>query len=301
MWNMNVSGTHTAIITPFRKWEVDYEALSKLVEQQVAGNVVGIVSVGTTWESPTLMHDEHLSVIQKTVEYAGGKCLVIWGTGSNSTKEAIDYTCGAEELWADWALIVAPYYNKPTQQWVFLHYREIAQHTKLPIILYSIQWRCWIEINIDTVLRLARECPNIIAIKEAWWDVNKVRNMRVALDNAGLQDFQILSGDDGLTLPFMSVGATWVISVASNIIPNEISSMVQLMNDGDVRSAKAVALRYNQLFNDLFIESNPVPIKTALAAMYPDTFTSDVRSPLCELSETSKKQLFAATGQVWLT
>ncbi len=298
---MNVSGTHTAIVTPFKKWEVDYEALNELVKQQVAGNVTGIVSVGTTWESPTLMHDEHLSVIQKTVEYAGGKCLVIGGTGSNSTKEAIDYTYGAEEAWVDWALIVAPYYNKPTQQWVFLHYREIAQHTKLPIILYSIQWRCWIEINIDTVLKLARECPNIVAIKEAWWDVNKVRNMRVALDNAGLEDFQILSGDDGLTLPFMSVGATWVISVASNIIPREVSHMVQMMSDGDLRWAQTVALRYNQLFNDLFIESNPVPVKTVLAAMYPGIFTLDVRPPLCQLSEINRKQLFATTWQVWLT
>lgn len=301
MWTIDLTGAHTAVITPFREWEVDYDALRNLVAQQVAGSVEGIVSVGTTWESPTLTHEEHLSVIQKTVEYAWDQCLVIGGTGSNSTKEAIDYTCGAEELWADWALIVAPYYNKPTQQWVFLHFKEIAQHTNLPIILYSIPWRCWIEINIDTVLKLARECPNIIGIKEAWWDVNKVRNMRVALDNNGLHDFQILSGDDGLTLPFMSVGATGVISVASNIIPHEVSRMVNLMNNGDVRSARAIALKYNQLFNDLFIESNPVPTKTVLAALYPDIFTPDVRSPLCELSEINKEQLFTTTAQVCLT
>lgn len=300
MWNLNVSGTHTAIVTPFREWEVDYEALKILVWQQVAWSVEGIVSVGTTWESPTLNRDEHISVIQRTVEYAGGRCLVIWGTGSNSTQEAIEYTGGAEDVWADWALVVAPYYNKPTPEWVFLHYREIAKHTTLPIILYSIQGRCWIEIQIDTVLRLARECPNIIAIKEAGWDVNKVRNMRAALDNAGLQDFQILSWDDGLTLPFMSVGASWVISVASNIIPGEVSDMVRLMNDGNLVDARKIALKHNRLFNDLFIESNPVPVKAALAAMYPDIFTTDVRLPLCRLSELSRAQLMTTMQQIRL-
>ena len=191
-------GTYTAIVTPFLNGKVDYSALGKLIHHQVKAGVDGIVPVGTTGESPTVSFEEHIEIIRRTVECANGKVKVLAGTGGNSTSEAIYLTRAAEEVGADGSLQVAPYYNKPTQEGVFQHFHAIARATKLPLVLYSIPGRCGIEIGIETVHRLAQDCVNIVGIKEAGGNPDRVSQLRAVLGNK----FDILSGDDSLTLPF---------------------------------------------------------------------------------------------------
>src|SRR4030095_7277678 len=197
------SGTYTALVTPFRNNTFDKTAFASLIEAQIAGGVDGIVPVGTTGESPTLDHAEHLKVIKEAVKISKGRTKVIAGTGSNSTAEAIDLTVAAEKAGADAALLVAPYYNKPSQEGLFLHYSKIAAATKFPIILYSIPGRCGGELDADTVKRLAKACPTIVAIKEAGGTVERVSALRHAVPD----NFDILSGDDSLTIPFIAAGA----------------------------------------------------------------------------------------------
>ena len=281
------AGTFTALVTPFRNNQVDEQAFASLIEAQVAGGVTGIVPVGTTGESPTLDHDEHLRVIDFAVKAAKGRVKVMAGTGSNCTKEAIDYTIAAEQLGADSVLIVAPYYNKPTQEGLYRHYKMIAQATKLPIMLYSIPGRCGIEIAVETVARLAADCPNIVAIKEAGGKVERV----IALKKAIPALFEILSGDDGLTVSFIKEGAVGVVSVASNIVPREVSDLVGTALAGQWDEAQAQHERLAELFTNLFIESNPSPIKQALA--WQGRMTADVRMPLCELQPASQEKLRA--------
>ena len=254
-------GTHTAIVTPFKSGKVDEPALARVIQAQIKGGVEGIVPVGTTGESPTLSFEEHIRVIELSVELARKKVKVIAGTGGNSTEEAVYLTKAAERAKADASLQVAPYYNKPTQEGLFQHFRVIANATKLPIILYSIPGRCGIEIAIETAQRLARECKNIVAIKEAGGVPDRVSQLRQALG----PKFTILSGDDSLTLPFMAVGADGVISVASNIIPKEVAQMVRLFAAGEAKAALKIHTRFFPLFRNLFIETNPVPVKAALA------------------------------------
>lgn len=287
------AGTHTALVTPFREGGIDEAAFQQLVEDQVAGGISGIVPVGTTGESPTLDHTEHRRVIELAVQSARGRCKVIAGTGSNATSEAIALTREAEALGADAALIVAPYYNKPSPEGLFRHYRDIADATKLLIILYSIPGRCGIEIGIETTRRLAEACPNIIAIKEAGGSVERVSQLRQALPEA----FEILSGDDSLTLPFMAVGAVGVISVASNLIPREVGDLVRACASGDFTRAREIHQRLYPLFKDLFIESNPAPIKAALM-LAGRGFAPDVRPPLCELGEASTDKLRATLARL---
>ena len=281
------AGTFTALVTPFRNNQIDEQAFANLVEAQVAGGVTGIVPVGTTGESPTLDHEEHLHVIRLAVKAANGRVKVMAGTGSNCTKEAIEYTIAAEMLGADAVLIVAPYYNKPTQEGLYRHYKAIAQATKLPIMLYSIPGRCGIEIAIETVARLAADCPNIVAIKEAGGKVERV----IALKKVVPSSFEILSGDDGLTVSFIKEGAVGVVSVASNIVPREVSDLVGTALAGRWDEAQALHERMSELFTNLFIESNPTPIKQALA--WQDRMTADVRMPLCEMQPASQETLRA--------
>ncbi len=287
-------GTFTALVTPFRDGRVDEAAFASLIEAQIAGGVAGIVPVGTTGESPTLDHDEHLRVIELAVQTAQGRTKVIAGTGSNSTKEAVEYTSAAEQLGADAALVVAPYYNKPTPEGIFRHYQAIAGATRLPIMLYSIPGRCGIEIAVDTCARLAAACPNIVAIKEAGGKVERVIALRKALPAA----FDILSGDDGLTLSFMKEGAVGVVSVASNIIPHEVSELTTAALAGRWDEAQAAHDRYLELFKNLFIESNPTPTKQALA--WQGRMTADVRLPLCEMQPSTQDQLRATLKAVGL-
>ena len=279
------TGTYTAVVTPFRKGRIDEQAFQKLIRDQVRGGVDGVVPVGTTGESPSLRFDEHIRVIELAVQAAKGRVKILAGTGANATTEAINLTKAAEAVGADGSLQVSPYYNKPSQEGLFQHFRKIARATKLPIILYSIPGRCNIAIEVPTVLRLAKACNNIVGIKEAGGDADRVSQLRAALG----QRFTILSGDDALTLPFMAVGAEGVISVASNIIPREISKMVNAFVAGKSDAALKLHQKYYSLFKDLFIETNPVPTKAALAML--GKCTEEYRLPLCKMSAANRAQL----------
>lgn len=278
---MTFAGAHTALVTPFRDGQFDEPAFRRLVQDQIQGSISGIVPVGTTGESPTLDHEEHLKVIKTAVDAAAKRCLVIAGTGSNSTTEAVDLTVAAAKLGADAALLVAPYYNKPSQEGLYRHFSAIAEAVDIPLVLYSIPGRCGIEIGVETVVRLARDHRNVVAIKEAGGSVERVNQLRAALPDA----FEILSGDDSLTLPFLSVGAVGVISVASNLVPAEVSALVRNHLNGDHAGALRIHRKYYPLFKDLFIEPNPVPVKFALARL--GKTTAEVRLPLCEMSSAN--------------
>ena len=272
-------GTHTALITPFRNGEVDTEAFRALIDRQVKGGVDGIVPCGTTGESPTLGRKEHLRVIELAVEYAAGRIKVIAGTGANATSEAIHLTTEAAKLGVDATLQVCPYYNKPSQEGLYQHYKAIAQCSDLPIMLYSIPGRSVIEIAVDTIARLAADCPTIIANKEAGGDPERVTQIKAALPD----DFQILSGDDPLTIEFMKRGAVGLVSVASNLIPDVMSNLVRAMAEGRVDDAEDIQAQYGTLLTTLMsIDTNPVPIKSAVAMQ--GHCTDELRLPLVNLS-----------------
>jgi len=281
------TGTHTAIVTPFKNGKIDETAFERLIKNQIKSGVDGIVPVGTTGESPSVDYEEHLHVIALAVKFAAGKIKVMAGTGGNATKEAIYLTREAEKLGADGSLQVAPYYNKPTQEGLFQHFREIARNTKLPIVLYSVPGRCGVEIGVETTARLAAECKNIIAIKEAGGSCDRVSQLRAALNPR----FEILSGDDSLTIPFMSVGAQGVISVASNVAPREVSQMVKAYASGQTKKARQFHQKLYPLFKDLFIESNPIPVKAALAMM--GQIEEEYRLPLVGISPKNRQTLKA--------
>jgi 4-hydroxy-tetrahydrodipicolinate synthase len=278
-------GTFTALVTPFRDGAIDVPALEKLIETQIAAGIDGVIAVGTTGESPTLSHDEREQVIRLTVTITKGRCKVLAGTGSNSTQHAVADTKLAEKLDVDGALIVAPYYNKPSQEGLFRHFQAIAQATALPIMLYNIPGRCGVDIGADTVVRLAGACKNIVSIKEASGSVDRVGELRVRLPEA----FTILSGDDSLTLPFMAVGAVGVVSVVSNLLPAEVCALVRAFASGEIKRARELHSKLFALFKDLFIEPNPVPVKTALA--WRRAMSAEVRLPLCEMSEINQERL----------
>ena len=281
------TGTYTAIVTPFKNGNLDEAALERLVRVQVNAGVDGIVPVGTTGESPTVNYEEHVHIIRLSVKFARGKIKVLAGTGGNSTSEAIYLTEHAEKAGADGSLQVAPYYNKPTQEGLFQHFREVARHTRLPIVLYSIPSRCGVEIGVDTVKRLAQECKTIIGIKEAGGSPDRVSQLRAVLGPR----FEILSGDDSLTLPFMALGAQGVVSVASNVIPREVARMVKAFASGKYRAALKLHQQWYPLFKDLFIETNPVPVKAALAMM--GQIEEEYRLPLVPMSAKNRQTLRA--------
>jgi 4-hydroxy-tetrahydrodipicolinate synthase len=281
------TGTYTAIVTPFKNGALDAAALEHLIRLQIKGGVDGIVPVGTTGESPTVDCEEHLEIIALAVKCAAGKVKVLAGTGANSTEEAVHLTREAEKIGADGSLQVAPYYNKPSQEGLFQHFRAIARETRLPIVLYSIPGRCGIEIGVETVRRLAAECKNIVGIKEAGGSCDRVSQLRATLG----PKFTILSGDDSLTLPFMAVGAQGVISVASNIIPFEVVQMVGAFTRGEAKKAAQLHAKFYPVFKDLFIETNPVPVKAALAMM--GLIEEDYRLPLVKMSDANRAKLKA--------
>lgn len=280
------NGAHTALVTPFREREFDEPAFRKLIETQFENGIAGIVPCGTTGESPTLSHDEHARVIEIAIDAAKGKGLVIAGTGSNSTREAIAMTQSAERAGADAALLVCPYYNKPSQEGLFQHYKAIATSTNLPLMLYSIPGRSVIEITVDTQARLHNECPNIMAMKEAGGSPERVSQIKEQLPDS----YQVLSGDDALTLPFMERGAVGVVSVASNLIPAQLASLVSSMLSGNLEQAKKIDMECAPLFEGLLsMETNPVPIKEALAIT--GLITNELRLPLIGLSNEKHDQL----------
>lgn len=277
---MNFTGIHTALITPFRDGKVDVAAFESLIERQIAGGVDGIVPVGTTGESPTLDTEEHIEVIRLAVEFAKGRVKVIAGTGANATAEAIELTKAAEELGADGSLQVCPYYNKPSQEGLYLHFKAIANSTSLPIMLYSVPGRSSIEIAPETAARLAADCKNITAIKEAGGSVDRINQLVQALP-AG---FGILCGDDPLTLPFISCGANGLVSVASNLIPEVMSTLVAHCLAGEFAEALAMQKEYYPLMRGLMsLDVNPVPIKTAVAQQ--GRCTDELRLPLAPMSD----------------
>src|ERR1700736_440069 len=277
-------GTFTALVTPFRNGGIDFDALAGLVESQIKAGISGIIAVGTTGESPTLSHDERLGVIRKCVEVANGRCIVLAGTGSYSTRDTVEATKQAESLGVNGALVVAPYYNKPSQEGLYQHFKTIADATSLPIMLYNIPGRCGVDIVAGTVARLA-SCRNIVSIKEAGGSVDRVSELHGQLPDS----FTILSGDDSLTLPFMSVGALGVVSVVSNLLPAEVVALVTAYANGDAGLAEKLHRRLFPLFKDMFIEPNPVPIKTALS--WKGLLSPEVRLPLCPMSQANQERL----------
>lgn len=280
------AGVHTAIITPFSGGELDEAALRRQVDRQFDGGVKGIVPAGTTGESPTLSHAEHERVIALAVEFAAGRGHVIAGTGSNATQEAVSLTQAAEKAGASASLQVCPYYNKPSQEGLYRHFKAIADATALPIVLYSIPGRCGIEIAVDTIARLAGDCPNIRAVKEAGGSVERVSQILAAAPDG----FEVLSGDDSLTLPFMATGAVGVISVFSNLLPAEMTSLVAAMLDGDLAAARAVHRRFYPLFGALLkLDTNPVPIKTAMQLAGLDS--GALRLPMVPMTASGRDEL----------
>lgn len=285
---MKFQGLYTAIVTPFVDGRIDEEAFEKLIEDQVAAGVAGVVAVGTTGESPTLDVDEHLLMIRLAVKFAAGRIQVIAGTGANSTAEAIHMTLEAEEAGADGTLQVCPYYNKPSQEGVYAHFKAIADATKLPIMLYSIPGRCGIEIGIETIARLAKDCPNIISVKEAGGSVDRVNQLMQVVP----EDFTVLCGDDGLTVPFMSCGAVGLVSVTSNLVPGIMNDLVQAGLNQDMAEMLRLQKKYYPLMKGLMsLDTNPVPIKAALAMR--GDIQDGVRLPLVPLAEEKKPKLEA--------
>jgi 4-hydroxy-tetrahydrodipicolinate synthase len=275
-------GAFTAIVTPFgENGEVDYAAYRSLIEFQLEQGVDGIVPVGTTGESPTLDFQEHHRVIETAVEACRGRALVIAGTGGNSTREALELTRRARDAGADGSLQVTPYYNKPSQAGLIRHFEAVAE-VGLPTVLYNIPGRSALAIELETVQTLAAH-PHIVAIKEAAGSVDRVSRL------VGCCDLDVLSGDDILTLPMMAVGAVGVISVASNLIPGPVAAMVHAALQGDWTRARELHRQYHRLFCAMFLETNPVPVKTALGLV--GRIRPDVRLPLCALSEAHQAEL----------
>jgi 4-hydroxy-tetrahydrodipicolinate synthase len=277
-------GVYTAIVTPFTPdGALDDSAFRALLEAQIEGGVDGVVPVGTTGESPTLNFVEHHRVIEQAIEVCKGRVKVIAGTGGNSTEEALELTLHAKECGADGTLQVTPYYNKPSQQGLIRHFTAIAD-IGLPVVLYNIPGRTGIPIAVDTIAELAGH-PGIVAVKEAAGSVDQVSLL------VRTCDLTILSGDDMLTLPMMVVGAKGVISVASNIIPADVSKMVHAALGGDWETARVLHGRMHKLFCDLFLETNPVPVKTSLAMM--GKVEEVFRLPLCEMTASNRALLEA--------
>ena len=279
---MTLTGTFTALVTPFNTdGSVDYNALRDFVQWQIENGVDGLVPVGTTGESPTLEFHEHIKVITTTVEAAAGRATIIAGTGANSTAEAIELTTAVLDAGVDATLQVTPYYNKPNSEGLYRHFSAVAD-IGLPVVLYNVPGRAGKEIPLDVVVRLSSH-PKVAAIKEAGGSVDRVSAIRDACE------LPVLSGDDSLTLPMISVGACGVISVASNVIPKEMSTLVRLALANDLAGARELHRAYYPLFRDLFIDTNPIPVKAALALM--GRINPVFRLPLCEPSDKIRDQI----------
>jgi len=278
------SGCLTAMITPFRGGEIDRRALAELVEMQIAGGVQGLVPCGSTGESATLSHEEHVEVIREVVRAARGRVPVIAGTGSNSTAEAIRLTRAAGELGADAALLISPYYNRPTQDGIHRHYAAIAEASRIPLIAYNIPGRTASNILPETLARLSR-VPNVIGVKEASGSLGQVFELLAT----AAPGFQVFAGDDNLTLPIMAAGGVGAISVVSNVAPRLMVALTDAMTAGDLPRARKAALALFPLLQVLFVEINPIPVKTALAIM--GRCTDELRPPLTPLTAANRARL----------
>ena len=278
------NGAFTALVTPFRNGEVDDEALEGLVEFQIAQGIHGLVPCGTTGESPTLSEEEDRLVIETVVRVTNGRVSVVAGTGSNNTASAIKYTKMAEEVGADGSLQVAPYYNKPTQEGLFRHFAAIAESTSLPLVLYNIPGRTSVTIASETIAQLA-EIPNIVGIKDSTLSMNMVSDIRRLCG----EDFDILSGDDPMTLPLMALGGVGVISVVSNVAPGAVSDLVNAMNSGDLARGRELHYRLLPLIRALSVETNPIPVKAAASLL--GLCSDELRLPLVPMSGENLRRL----------
>ncbi|GHT56854.1 4-hydroxy-tetrahydrodipicolinate synthase [Endomicrobiia bacterium] len=275
------SGVYTALVTPFKNGKVDYESLGKLIEEQFKNGIDGIVPCGTTGECPTLSYEEHESIMEFCVKGAKGKMKVLAGTGSNSTSEAINFTQFAKKIGCDGALLVSPYYNKPTQKGLYLHFKKIADIVDIPIVLYNIAGRTSVNIEPATIAKLFNDCKNIVGVKEASGSLVQMNAIK-----ALVPDIELISGDDALTLPVLSIGGIGVVSVLSNIIPSEVISLVKAFEKGNMDEAKKIHYKLLPFAKSMFIETNPIPIKTAAALL--GICMPDLRLPMCEMEETNK-------------
>ncbi|MBP9854272.1 MAG: 4-hydroxy-tetrahydrodipicolinate synthase [Candidatus Omnitrophica bacterium] len=288
-------GSIVALVTPFNEKGVDERKIYDLVKFQIENGTNGIVPCGTTGESPTLTTEEHNRVVEVTVQAVNKKIPVIAGTGSNSTAEAIMLTQHAEHVGADGALVVTPYYNKPTQKGLYLHFKAVADSVKIPIILYNIEGRTARNIETATVAKLARDCKNIIGVKEASGSLKQVEEVIKACG----KNFLILSGDDALTLPMMELGGKGVISVVANIIPNDVVTMIDLYNSGKKKEAYALNEKMLPLIAAMFVETNPIPVKKAVELL--GLCSGNVRLPLCDMEDENLEKVKNALAAYGLT
>lgn len=277
-----IQGVWTALITPFQiDGSIDFESFDKLIDRQLNANVTGIVISGTTGESPTIEDDEFVELIKRAKEKVMNKCLIMAGTGTNNTKKSIIKTKLAEEAGADMAIIVNPYYNKPTQKGLYLHFKAIAESTKLPIILYNIKGRTGVNLETDTLIKLSDEVKNIVGVKEASGDLKQIENVCAKRP----KDFVVLSGDDNITFEIIkNYGADGVISVTSNILPEEMVKMVNLVLENKADEGELINKKLTPLFKTLFIETNPIPVKYASYEM--GLCQNIYRLPMCQIEET---------------
>lgn len=272
------SGSYTAIVTPLKNNKVDYDAYEKIIEMQVEAGIDGIVPCGSTGESATLSHQEHDEVIENAVKFAAGRLKIIAGTGSNSTAEAVRLSKHAQDVGCDGVLLVAPYYNKPTQKGLYLHYKEIADSIKIPVVLYNIQGRSAVNIEPKTIAELAKDCSNIVAVKEASGSLDQMSQIKLLSP-----DIDLISGDDALTVPVMSIGGTGVISVLSNILPKVVVDLVSAMAKKDYDTARKIHFKWLPLIKAMFMETNPIPVKTAMELM--GICSGEMRLPMCKMSD----------------
>jgi len=285
-------GSIVALVTPFRNGKVDEAKLRELVDFHAAQGTDAIVPCGTTGESPTLSHDEHKRVVEIVVEAARGRLPIIAGTGSNSTAEAIDLTAHAKKAGAAAALVVNPYYNKPTQEGLYRHFRAIADAVDIPMLVYNIAGRTAVNVETDTLARLVKDCANIVGVKEASGSLDQMTQVIVACG----PDFSVLSGDDNITLPLMSVGGRGVISVIANLVPRDTAEMTHAALAGDWKLARDLHLRLFPLSRAMFIETNPIPVKEAMAML--GMIEPEYRLPMCRMSEANRQKLKAVLEQL---
>jgi len=278
------SGSFVALVTPFKNNRVDVEKLKELVEFHIKKGTSGIVPCGTTGESPTLSHEEHRLVIETVVKAVNGRIKVIAGTGSNNTNEAIELTRFAKEVGADGCLVITPYYNKPTQNGLYLHFKKIAETVDIPIIMYNVPGRTGTNMISSTAAKLSK-IKNIIGLKEASGNITQISQ----IVRECVEEFDVLSGDDAMTFPILAVGGKGVISVAANIAPAEVAELVEAFNKGDINKSRKMHLKMLPLFEAMFYETNPIPVKTSMNLM--GMISEEIRLPLCKMSEENLKKL----------
>lgn len=280
-------GSYVAIVTPFKNGKIDEEAYKKLIQMHIENGTDGIVPCGTTGEASTLTMEEHIYMIELTVKLVNKKMKVLAGTGSNCTEDAIELTKRAEAAGADGALVVSPYYNKPTQKGLYLHFKAIAESVNIPIVVYNIQSRTAVNITTPIMAELSK-IKNIVGVKEASGDLSQMTDV---IRCCG-QDFDVLSGDDALTLPLLSVGGKGVISVVANIVPKDVKEMIESFKRGDIKRAQELNLKLFPLVKAMFVETNPIPVKAALNIM--GLIEPEIRLPLTQIDEENKKKLIQA-------